>query len=180
MDNPKLKDFLPEIFNRSEIRILKKAGSTRKIQEVQIANHQDPLPTGYELVDALQAGPRLLPSLQDEEEAFLRRQADGTIADSISCRKPAARTAFGVTADGYAVFLAVSGKGQDRESSGISLVQLADLMKRLGCRQAINFDGGSSTSMYVRLAEQESAGGVSVCAKEPETLVKSVLLLLPQ
>lgn len=175
--NVKLQDFLPQIYNRSELRILQKNNDSKV--EIQIANHNDKLPDGMKLQSSLQAGPRLLPSITDEEEAFVRKQADGTIVDSIGCRKPAARTAFGITPDGYALLLTVSGKGQDKESSGITLEQLADLMRRLGCRQAINLDGGSSTSMYVKLAAHNCQTQV-VCAKEPETLVKTVLLLLPQ
>ena len=178
--NLKLKDFLPQIYNRSEIRFLKKAAGTDSHIEIEIANHNDKVPDDMKLESSLQAGPRLLPSLTDEEEAFIRKQPDGTVVDSISCRKPAARTAFGITPDGYALILTVSGKGQDKESSGITLEQLADLMRRLGCRQAINLDGGSSTSMYVRFADLNCAQTPVVCAKEPETLVKSVLLLLPQ
>lgn len=178
VDNPKLKPFLAQIFNRSELRILQRKGK-KKTSEIQICRHDEPVPAGFELLDALQAGPRLLPTLEDESEAFVRKQEDGTVQDSISCRKPAARSAFGVTADGYAIMLAVSGKGQDKESSGVTLAEMADLMKRLGCRQAINLDGGSSTSMYVRLSSEKGEGR-TVCAKEPETLVKSVILLLPQ
>ena len=33
---------------------------------------------------------------------------------------------------------------------GCSLTQLANIMKDLGCTQAINFDGGASTAMYYR------------------------------
>lgn len=178
ISNPKLHDFLPQIFNRSELRVLRQKG--QKTWEIQIAKHQDPLPEGMELVDSLQAGPRLLPTLDAEEEAFLRRQSDGTIVDSIGCRKPAARTAFGITPDGYGMLLAVSGKGQDKESAGITLEQLADLLRRLGCRQAINLDGGSSTTMYVRLSNPDSSQGATVCSKDPETLVKTILMLQPQ
>lgn len=179
VENPKLQSFLTQIFDRTELRILKKTGSKRAT-DIQIAKHSEALPKGMELVDSLQAGPRLLPNLDLEAEAFLRKQADGTYTDAIGGKGMAARTAVGITPDGYAIMLAVSGKGQDPESSGITLAETADLMRRLGCRQAINLDGGSSTSMYVRLAEKDNTSGGIVCAKEPETLVKSVLLLLPQ
>lgn len=178
--NPKLQSFLAQIYNRSEIRFLRNSNAASSCIEIQIAQHNDKLPEGMSLESSLQAGPRLLPSITAEEEAFVRKQADGSIVDSIGCRKPAARTAFGITPDGYALLLSVSGKGQDKESSGITLGQLADLMRRLGCRQAINLDGGSSTSMYVRLADSNSSPGQIVCAKEPETLVKTILLLVPQ
>lgn len=177
-ENQKLQPFLAQIFNRSELRILK--SGKKKATEIQIARHDEPLPTGTVLLDSLQAGPRLLPTLESEAEAFVRKNADGSVADSIGCKKAAARSAFGITHDGFGIFIAVSGKGQDKESSGITLEELADLMKRLGCRQAINLDGGSSTSLYVRLADRGASPGASVCAKDPETLVKTVLLLSPQ
>lgn len=178
LSNPKLQTFLPTIFNRSEIRILQAKSARKEETKIQFALHDEKLPDGYLLLDSLQAGPRLLPRLSGQEEAFIRKESDGSIADSISCRKPAARSAIGITADGYALILAVAGKGQDPESAGISLTALADLMRRLGCKEAINLDGGSSTSLYVKL--KDDLAGRSVCAKDPETLVKSVLLLLPQ
>lgn len=177
IENQKLQPFLEQIFNRSELRVLR----TKKGKfDYQIATHSTPLPPNMELVDSLQAGPQLLPVLRSEEEAFLRKQADGSVADSIGCKKPAARSAVGFTADGYAIILAVAGKGQDPESSGITLEELADLMRRLGCVSALNLDGGSSTTLFVRLAEAgKSSSGKSVCGKDPETLVKSTLLLHP-
>lgn len=42
-------------------------------------------------------------------------------------------------------------------------------MKGLGCTEAINLDGGASTTMF--------AGTTTVCGKKPETRVKSILLL---
>ena len=177
LENQKLQPFLEQIFNRSEIRVLKtKQGKF----DYQIATHNAPLPPDMKLVDSLQAGPQLLPVLRSEEEAFLRKQADGTYADSIGCKKPAARSAVGFTSDGYMIILAVAGKGQDPESSGITLEELSDLMRRLGCASALNLDGGSSTTLYVRLAESGKTGsGKTVVGKDPETLVKSILHLHP-
>lgn len=177
IENAKLKPFLEQIFNRSELRVLRSKNG--KI-DYQIAAHNTVLPPNMVLVDSLQAGPQLLPILRSEEEAFLRKQADGSYADSIGCKKPAARSAVGFTPDGYAIILAVAGKGQDPESSGITLEELADLMRRLGCASALNLDGGSSTTLYTRLAENaKGSTGKSVVGKDPETLVKSTLLLFP-
>lgn len=179
--NPKLHAFLPQIFERSELRILKQQNKKEaKPTVLQIANHSQAIPKGMVLVDSLQAGPRLLPQLTLEEEGFLRKQADGTYVDAIGGKKPAARTAIGITTDGHALILTVAGKGQDPESTGVTLSDMADLLKRLGCTEALNLDGGSSTSMYVRIPTVESGKGTTVCAKSPETLVKTVLLLMPQ
>lgn len=177
IENAKLKPFLEQIFNRSELRVLK---TTNGKIDYQIAAHNIALPPNMVLVDSLQAGPQLLPVLRAEEEAFLRKQPDGTYADSIACKKPAARSAVGFTSDGYAIILAVAGKGQDPESSGITLDELSDLMRRLGCASALNLDGGSSTTLYARLAENgKSSVGKRLVGKDPETLVKSTLLLFP-
>lgn len=181
VENAKLKPFLPQIFNRTEVRILDD-GTGKNL--VQIAKHNAAVPAGTRLMHALQAGPRLLPTIEAKEEAFIRTEADGTVTDAINSKKPAARTAFGITPDGYAMMLAIAGSGQDPESSGATLEQVAALLKRLGCSEAVNFDGGASTTMFVRLGtpgsgkEQVPAGTV-VCGKTPETRVKSVLLLLP-
>ena len=177
INNPKLKPFLQRILNRSEVRFMRNAHGKRVIE---ITRHTVPVPQGWQLLDSLQAGPQLLPTVEAIDEAFIRTNADGTDTDSISARKPAARTAFGVTNDGYALMLCVAGKGQDPESSGVTLEDLAALMRRLGCVQAINLDGGASTTMCVRLVgngNAETAQPKAVCGKTPETLVRSVLML---
>jgi hypothetical protein len=174
MDNPKLKAFLPQILNRSELRIVQNGKASYSIE---IARHLDPLRAGCRLVDALQGGPRLLPEVDAEAEGFVRKNADGSTSDSIGVNKAAARTAFGITADRHAILLCVAGSGQDPESCGITLADLRALLKQLGCVEALNLDGGASTSMYVHLAGQPL--GAVVCAKRPETHVKSVLILQP-
>jgi hypothetical protein len=170
--NPKLKPYLVAIFNRSELRIL--ADKKGKIS-ARIQLHDEPLPPGCTLKHALQAGPRLLPELTAREEAFLRTEPDGSLTDSIGVLKTAARTAFGITADDHCLLLSVSGPKQDEFSSGITLAEVAELLKNLGCVEAINFDGGTSTTMVVKLDPGE--GCTMVCGREPETLVKSCLLL---
>jgi hypothetical protein len=170
--NPKLKPYLGAIFNRSELRILadKKGKLSARIQL-----HDEPVPVDWTLKHALQAGPRLLPELTAREEAFLRTDPDGAVTDSIGCLKTAARTAFGITADDHCLLLSVSGPKQDEFSSGMTLAEVADLLKKLGCINAINFDGGTSTTMVVKLDANQ--GYTMVCGREPETLVKSCLLL---
>jgi len=58
------------------------------------------------------------------------------------------RTAMGEKADGTIVFLVVDGRA--KEAAGMSIPELQHLMKWLGCRDAINLDGGGSTAMYVK------------------------------
>lgn len=58
------------------------------------------------------------------------------------------RTAIGQTADRRILLVTVDGR-QPGYSAGMTLVELTDLMARLGARDAINLDGGGSTTMVV-------------------------------
>jgi len=146
-ENLRLKPFLPQIYNRSELRFLKKKGSRGGATTLKIACHDEPVPDGMELSASLQAGPRLLPQLTAEAEAFVRTEAGGQKVDSIGVGRTAARTAIGLTNDGYMLILTVAGKGQDEFSSGLNLADLATLLKNLGATEALNLDGGTSTTM---------------------------------
>lgn len=198
--NPRLKPFLETIYKRSELRFLR---DKKNNLHIAIAPHDDPLPRGLKIQHSLQGGPQLLPRITDEAEAFVRKESDGKVVDSIGCRKTAARTAVGLTDDSQMMILAVAGKGQDEFSSGVTLSDLAELFRSLGCKSAINFDGGTSTTMVVSLpsqsvsvmpesdadttesvAQAHSTGGAQrrgfrmVVGRSPETLVKSVLIVL--
>lgn len=64
---------------------------------------------------------------------------------TITGRNP--RTAIGYTKDN--VMLMVTIDGRKEGLTGVTLKELANIMKDLGCYEAINLDGGSSTVMYV-------------------------------
>jgi hypothetical protein len=71
---------------------------------------------------------------------------EGTISRNAEARHP--RTAAGFSRDSSTIFL-VTVDGRSANSGGVTLVELARLMRRLGAWQAINFDGGGSTTMVV-------------------------------
>lgn len=56
------------------------------------------------------------------------------------------RTAIGTTADGVVLLVVVEGDNSPGPA-GISLAELATLVRSLGCTQAVNLDGGGSTSL---------------------------------
>ena len=64
---------------------------------------------------------------------------------SIGGRNP--RTAIGYTQDNNLIMLTADGR--EGSSIGLTLMELAHLMKDLGCVNAMNLDGGGSTVMYV-------------------------------
>ena len=59
------------------------------------------------------------------------------------------RTAAGTRRDGTIVLVTVDGR-QPKISVGMAVDELASLMLELGCTDAINLDGGGSTTMVVR------------------------------
>ena len=64
----------------------------------------------------------------------------------ITGRNP--RTAIGYTKDNTMIMVAIEGRKEG--SSGVTLKELATIMKNLGCYEAINLDGGSSTAMFLQ------------------------------
>ena len=58
------------------------------------------------------------------------------------------RTAVGIRPDGTLMLLTVDGR--TRHSEGMTLDELTATLRWLGCSEALNLDGGGSTTMYVR------------------------------
>ncbi len=89
---------------------------------------------------AIGAGPRLLrdgvPTITRQPERMF---------ESEDVRHP--RTAVGLTADDRIVLVVLDGRCP--ESVGMTLVELAGLMATLGARDAMNMDGGGSSTLVV-------------------------------
>lgn len=88
--------------------------------------------------------------LADEEgwpldEAMEASQADA-IHKWINLRNP--RTAAGIREDGRILLVTIDGR-QPRRSVGVTIKELRDLMQALGAVDAINLDGGGSTTMVL-------------------------------
>ncbi|HEX8325097.1 MAG TPA: phosphodiester glycosidase family protein [Tepidisphaeraceae bacterium] len=60
------------------------------------------------------------------------------------------RTAAGLTGDGRTLVLLVADGRRPGWASGLTLAELAQEMIALGCRDAINFDGGGSSTMVAK------------------------------
>lgn len=68
----------------------------------------------------------------------------------------APRTAIGITENGGIVLYTIDGR-QNGYSYGVQLKTLAARMKELGCTDAINLDGGGSTTLYAQFPGDENA-----------------------
>ncbi len=59
------------------------------------------------------------------------------------------RTAIGYNKTRTKLFVAVVDGRQENYSMGMSIKELAEFMKSVGCYEALNFDGGGSSAMFV-------------------------------
>ena len=74
-------------------------------------------------------------------------ECEAVVADNFN-RNRHPRTAVGVRPDG--TVLLVVADGRNASAAGLSMLELQQLMLVLGCRDAVNLDGGGSTAMVVR------------------------------
>jgi Phosphodiester glycosidase len=169
VNNPSLKPYLSKIFNRTEFRRYL-CGET---VTYDITPHNESPLSGCQLVDAVGGGPNLLPELTSEQEGFVDK-VNGR--DAIGNNQPSSRTALGITDDGNIILVMVAQKPNVRlAKSGMSLPELADFMKTLGAKKAMNLDGGSSSSLYYN--GKTVYGKLNLVRKPIKRQVKSVLLV---
>lgn len=88
--------------------------------------------------------PRLV--LHGKSVADSADKIEGTFPRFAAEKHP--RTAVGFSRDSTRLFL-VTVDGRSESASGVSLVELAGIMLDLGAYEAMNFDGGGSTTMVV-------------------------------
>ena len=97
----------------------------------------------------ISGGPRLV----KEGIVYVSKNEEKFKSDIATGR--AARTAVGITKDGQLLLVTVDGLPReksardDRSSIGVTLEELAELMINLGAVEAMNLDGGSSTTMWI-------------------------------
>ncbi len=106
----------------------------------------------WEVVDAVAAGPVLL------KQGRIRVTSDEEVFFGTSIPRVHPRTAAGRTADGALILMVVDGR--QAESRGASLEELAMLMRDAGAVDALNLDGGGSSTLVVNgVRVNRPAGG---------------------
>ena len=83
------------------------------------------------------------PLLLFEGETLPLREDLGFVSDRHN------RTAVGIRDDGTVLLVVVDGRAS--EAAGMSLQELQQVMRWLGCRTALNLDGGGSATFYANL-----------------------------
>ncbi|HEY5370621.1 MAG TPA: phosphodiester glycosidase family protein [Hanamia sp.] len=79
------------------------------------------------------------------------------------------RTAIGYTRDNKLVILVC--EGRSKGAAGLTLVQLAGILRNLGCAEALNLDGGGSSCMLVNGKETNIPSGKGVQRPVPSVFL---------
>jgi hypothetical protein len=118
--------------------------AANKLNSAPLAQPTATFPTGgviWNATTAIGGSPMLIKNsainISDAEELIE--------IDNTSSR---ARTAIGYTANNRVIIVAAEGNNANG-AAGLTLAELADIMKNMGCVGAINLDGGGSTAMYI-------------------------------
>lgn len=166
-DNPKLKKYLPQIFNRSEFRIMNCEDKDKSLfRSYKIALHNDKTPKECKIIHSLQGGPALFPELNFEQEAFVVKNGKKVIKESAGALGKFARTGIAIKKDHVLLVITSNEKK-------MTLKEFAEYMEKLKVDEAMAFDGGSSTSLYVKSPELVITSAKANAAR----LVKSMILV---
>lgn len=84
------------------------------------------------------------------------------------------RSFVGITADGHVLFVVVDGR-QPGYAEGMSLYELRELARSLGCTDALNLDGGGSSTLY--LQGEGTDGVVNKPSGKVQRTVPSILFV---
>jgi len=113
-------------------------------------------------VDVLSFGPGLV------EDGEISVTEDEEVGKAMASNP---RTAIGILEDGHYVFVVTDGRTD--ESEGLTLYQLAEFMKSLGCKTAYNLDGGGSSTMYFngQIINNPTTGGNNIKERSVSDIV---------
>ncbi|MGJ3246053.1 MAG: phosphodiester glycosidase family protein [Elainellaceae cyanobacterium] len=171
LNNPDLAPYIDSILTRSEFRRYQCGSQVR----YDITRHDMPIPVSCEILDALGAGPQLLPDLTLEAEGFVDLRDGTIIRDAIGSRQRNARTAIGMTSQNEILWVMVAQRSDIEAASGMSLPELAEFMADQGATKALNLDGGSSSSFYYK--DTSHYGRLGPDGNSIQRPVKSVLIV---
>jgi hypothetical protein len=122
----------------------------------------------WKVKTAIGGGPVLL---QNGEIAVSNNEELKFAGKAINDKHP--RTCMGYTKDGKLIIMVIQGRYAD--AAGATLVQEAQLLKELGCTEALNLDGGGSSCLLINGKET-----IKPSDKEGERPVPGVFIIKAQ
>lgn len=127
------KDSLPS-FSLQQARLAKPAREKDILEDIQFNK--------WKMHTAVGGGPVLI---QDGEIQITNNEELKFAGKAIDDKHP--RTAIGYTSDDRLILLVI--EGRNKQAAGATLSLTAEILKDLGCTEAINLDGGGSSCMLV-------------------------------
>lgn len=168
MQNPDLQPYLTQILERSEFRSYQ---CGEKVTYA-IASRLEKAPSGCKLINAIGGGPQLLPEFTATEEGFV----DPSVGrDSIGVNQRNSRSAIGITQDGSVILVMAAQRPDAPQNSGMSVQAMVGFMQRLGAKQALNLDGGSSSALVYQ--DKTFYGKVDKAGKPVPRAIKSAIVV---
>lgn len=154
--------FLPNAPVQARITAVSRHGALALDRNIVVLDMAAPVPANIRIGARVVLRARMagLPGRVVEVVGGLPRLIDNGVADPVQFAREEilpervvsghyARTAVGVRADGHTVVIVVA-DGTEPHSVGMSLPELAEYLKSQGCVNALNLDGGGSSTMVVR------------------------------
>jgi len=130
--------FIIKVFNQED-----RYEGFKIFEKVDYLNVFNPDWQNKDVMSIMGGGPKLI----TEGQVDITGQEEKFNTDITEGRAP--RTAVGVTYDHQLLFVTVDGR-QPELSIGITLKELADYLKTLDIKEAMNLDGGDSSQMVIR------------------------------
>jgi exopolysaccharide biosynthesis protein len=146
-----LKPSLKYILRKTSIDTSHRASSNRSFSK-------------WKMKTAVGGGPVLV---QDGEIKITNNEERKFAGREINNHEP--RTAIGYAKDNKLVILVC--EGRSKTATGLTLVQLAEILKNLGCIEALNLDGGGSSCMLVNGKEINTPSGKGVQRPVPSVFL---------
>lgn len=139
------------------------------IRNPSIQSYKRQLPAStfskWKVTTAIGGGPVLL---QNGEIKITNNEERKFAGKAINDRHP--RTAMGYTSDNKLIILVV--EGRNTSAHGATLIQLAQVLKDLGCVEALNLDGGGSSCLLINGKET-----IKPSDKEGQRAVPAVFII---
>ncbi len=118
----------------------------------------------WKMKTVIGGGPVLI---QNHEIKISNNEERKFAGEAVNNREP--RTAIGYTKDNKLVILVCEGRSDT--AAGLSLIQVAKILKDIGCVEALNLDGGGSTCMLINGKETNKPSGKGIQRPVPSVFL---------
>ncbi|MEU2249696.1 phosphodiester glycosidase family protein [Streptomyces sp. NPDC019224] len=117
------------------------------------------------------------PALVRHGRTWINAAANGVSRAAVSSRSP--RTVAGIRPDGTLLLVVFDGR-RPGVSEGVTLTEAAGILVSLGAEDAINLDGGGSSTMVVRDKVRNSPSDPGDTDEERQRKVSNALVVVPR